>query len=479
MDTQSHPANLVLEPQSSQSDHRHWETDLKLIVEGIASQIGEEFFRVCVRYLAELLQIRYAFIAEFIDGDNPRANILAFWAGDDFGPNFEYSLEGTPCGVVLDQGLQIYNSEIQQKFPEDIDLVAMDAESYLGIPICNSQGKPIGHISGLHVHPLTRSYEEQAAILKIFAARSAAEIERQFTERALKQQNLRLEEALMQLKQTQTQLIHAEKMSSLGNMVAGIAHEINNPISFIHGNLGHAREYFNGLLGLIQLYQQEYPQPSSVIQAELEALDLDFVQTDLMQLLRSMAVGSQRIGEIVKSCRNFSRLDESTVKDVDIHEGIEAALTIVGSRLQSSHPSSSIEVVKEYGELPQIHCFPAQLNQVFLNLLNNAIDALEEANRKRALDDESVVNINTIWIRTEPSAENQIKISISDNGLGIPDEIQAKVFEPFFTTKPVGKGTGLGLSVSYQIITDLHGGAIAVESHLGQGTTFTIQLPVK
>jgi two-component system, NtrC family, sensor kinase len=477
MNTQSSASNLALEPQAPRSDLRHWEADLKLIVEGIASQIGEEFFRVCVRYLAELLQIRYALIAEFIDGDDPKAKVLAFWTGDDFGPNFEYVLEGTPCGVVLNQGLQIYASGVQQKFPEDIDLVTMGAEAYLGIPICNSQGNPIGHIAGLHDQPLTRSYEEQAAILKIFAARSAAEIERQLIEQALKQQNLRLEEALTQLKQTQVQLIHAEKMSSLGNMVAGIAHEINNPISFIDGNLNHAHQYFDDLLRLIQLYQQEYPQPCQVIQEELKALDLNFIQTDLKQLLQSMQIGSHRIGEIVKSCRNFSRLDQSTFKLVDIHEGLDATLVIVGSRLQSSDLSSRIEVVKEYADLPKIHCFPAQLNQVFLNLLNNAIEALAEADKKRALD-KSVANTNTIWIRTVLIADKQLQISISDNGLGIPDEIQAKVFDPFFTTKPVGKGPGLGLSISYTIITDLHEGQIEVDSHLGQGTTFTIRLPI-
>ncbi|MEB3292560.1 MAG: GAF domain-containing protein, partial [Synechococcales bacterium] len=190
MNNQSHASNLALRSQATLPEYRHWEADLKLIVEGIASQIGTDFFLTCVRYLAELLQIRYALIAEFIDGDNPKAKVLAFWVGDDFGPNFEYFLAGTPCGVVLDQGLQIYESGIQQQFPDDIDLVTLGAESYLGIPICNSQGKPIGHIAGLHVQPLTRSYEEQAAILKIFAARSAAEIERQLTEQALIQQNL-------------------------------------------------------------------------------------------------------------------------------------------------------------------------------------------------------------------------------------------------------------------------------------------------
>lgn len=477
MNTQSCLYNSASATQSTPSDHRHWEADLKLIVEGIASQIGEDFFRACVRYLAELLQIRYALIAEFIDGDAPKAKTLAFWSGDDFGSNFDYVLNGTPCGVVLEQGLQIYECEIQQKFPKDIDLVTMGAESYLGIPICNSHGKPIGHIAGLHIQPLNRSYDEQAAILKIFAARSAAEIDRQLTERELKQQNLRLETALEQLKQTQSQLIHAEKMSSLGNMVAGIAHEINNPISFIHGNLGHAHEYFENLLQLIQLYQQEYPQPSPMIQEKLKSLDLGFIQTDLKQLLQSMQVGSRRIGEIVKSCRSFSRLDESVSKWVYIHEGLEATLVMVESRLQGGEPSSRIDIIKEYGNLPPIYCFSAQINQVFLNLLNNAIDTLKEADLKRTVD-ERMVNTNKIWIRTVAIAEQRIQISISDNGLGIPAEIQAKIFDPFFTTKPVGQGTGLGLSVSYQIITDLHKGTIEVNSEIGKGTEFCIRLPI-
>ncbi|MCU0541217.1 MAG: ATP-binding protein [Oscillatoriaceae cyanobacterium Prado104] len=481
MNTSLNPPNLAEAARSARSEQRHWEADLKLIVAGIASKIGEEFFQFCVRYLAELLQIRYTLIAELIDGEAPQAKVLAFWAGDDLGPNFDYVMTGTPCAVVLEEGLQIYNSGIQQLFPEDADLVAMEAESYLGIAISDSQGKVLGHIAGLHTQPLNRSYAEQEAILKIFAARSAAEIERQSIERELKQQNLRLKETLTQLKRTQVQLIQAEKMSSLGHMVAGIAHEINNPISFIHGNLTHASKYYDDLLKIIQLYQQEYPQPSQVIQQEIAALDLEFVQTDIKQLLRSMQVGSQRIGEIVKSCRNFSRLDESTSKVVDIHEGLEATLMILQSRLHSNDPFSKIKVVKEYGKLPQVYCYPGQLNQVFVNLLNNAIDALEEANSKRT-PEEIIANHNTIWMRTylsqETIAEQKIAIAIADNGLGIPDAIQPKIFEPFFTTKQVGKGTGLGLSVSYQIITDLHGGTLSCYSTEGR-TEFVVTLPVE
>lgn len=476
MQTTSNPQTLVQVPQELASEHRHWEADLKLIVEGIASQIGEDFFRSCVHYLAELLQIRYALIAEFIDHEEPRAKVLAFWAGEDFGPDFDYVLAGTPCGIVLEQGLQIYPSGIQQKFPHDIDLVTMEAESYLGIAIYNSQGKVLGHIAGLHTQPLNRSCEEQEAILKIFAARSAAEIERQLAERELKQQNLRLEETLNQLKNTQAQLIQAEKMSSLGHLVAGIAHEINNPINFIHGNLSHARKYYGDLMKLIRLYQQEYPHPTPAIQQEIAALDLEFIQADLHQLLQSMGVGSQRISEIIKSLRNFSRLDESEYKVVDIHDGLEAALMMVKHRLFSDDQATRIDIIKAYAQLPQIYCSPGQLNQVFLHLLNNAIDALEIAKQARTPEEKSN-QPNRIWVQTRLASEQEIMISIADNGVGIPDDIQSKVFDPFFSTKAVGKGTGLGLSVSYQIITD-HGGKIEYFSTPQKRTEFVITLPI-
>ena len=482
MNTSSHHSNSKEETTSILPIQNDWEADLRLIVAGIASQIGEKFFRTCVRYLAELLEVEYAFIAEFIDGEEPKAQVLAFWSGNQFGPNFDYALAGTPCGIVMEKGLRIYHSGIQEKFPEDEDLVTMKAESYLGIAIRNSQDKIVGHIAALHTKPLTRSYEEQEAILKIFAARSAAEIERQITEQKLKEQNQRLEETLMELKHTQAQLIQAEKMSSLGHMVAGIAHEINNPINFIHGNLVHASEYYDDLLYLIQLYQQEYPNPSEVILDELESIDLDFMETDIKRLLESMRIGSQRIRNIVKSSRNFSRLDESTFKVVDIHEGLESALMILQSRIHSNDLLSEIDIVKEYGKLPYIYCSPEQLNQVFFNLINNAIDALEQANEKCNTGD--IVNKhNKLSIRTYLNSEmdgdkNFVFISIADNGIGIPDEIRAKIFDPFFTTKPVGKGTGLGLSISYQIITNLHNGTLSCNSTCGKGTEFVVAIPI-
>jgi signal transduction histidine kinase len=299
--------------------------------------------------------------------------------------------------------------------------------------------------------------------------------QRQRIQLELSQSNETLRQTLIKL-QKALEVVQAEKMSGLGQLVAGIAHEINNPISFIHGNLTYASQYYDELLKLIQLYQQEYPHPSLVIQQEIQALDFDFIQQDIKQLLQSMQTGSLRISEIIKSLRNFSRLDEATSKVVNIHEGLESALMILQSRLKPSDRHSGIEVMKEYEELPEISCSPGQINQVLMNLLNNAIDALEEAEQGRS--PETIQNYpSRIWICTDQLSDRYIRIRIKDNGNGIPTQIQHQIFNPFFTTKPVGKGTGLGLSICYQII-ESHHGRINVISDPAWGTEFSIELPI-
>ncbi len=299
----------------------------------------------------------------------------------------------------------------------------------------------------------------------------ALELARKTLEQRVEERTQELQKTLEKLQQTQSQLIQTEKMSSLGQMVAGIAHEINNPVNFIHGNLHYAHQYAEDLLELVQLYQQQYPHPTHLIQAQIEAIDLNFISEDFEKILFSMKVGTERIQKIVLSLRNFSRLDEAEIKSVDIHEGIENALLILDRRLKTG-----IEVVKNYGDLPPIECYPAQLNQVFMNILSNAIDALEET----ITECKASYNyqVKTILIRTEITGANYITIRILDNGPGISAEIKHKLFDPFFTTKPVGKGTGLGLSISYQIV-EKHGGKIEVESTEGKGTEFAIALPIK
>ncbi|WP_392480280.1 sensor histidine kinase [Nostoc sp. C110] len=278
------------------------------------------------------------------------------------------------------------------------------------------------------------------------------------------------------LQQNYTRLIQNEKMAALGQLVAGIAHEINNPVNFIAGNLVHAIEYSQNLLNIIRLYQQSYPEPETEIKTAIAQIELDFLTTDLPRLLTSMQVGTKRIEQIILSLRNFSRLDESEKKLVDIHEGIDSTLIILQSRLQNNQIGENINIIKEYGELPQVECYAGLLNQVFMNILANAIDAIEESFVISHLS--SVRDKGKICIRTQLTDDNQVIIRISDNGPGIPESLQKQLFDPFFTTKPVGKGTGLGLSISYQIVVEKHGGHLQCISTFGKGTEFIIEIPI-
>ncbi|TAG92181.1 MAG: PAS domain S-box protein [Oscillatoriales cyanobacterium] len=302
--------------------------------------------------------------------------------------------------------------------------------------------------------------------------RKQAELALRISEQREREKAQQLKQTLKELKGTQTQLIQAEKMSSIGQMVAGVAHEINNPISFIYGNINPAARYADDLVKVIKLYQRYYPQPFPEIAEILEEIDADFIGEDFPRILASMQEGANRIKQIVLSLRNFSRLDEKDSKAVDIHEGIESTLVILQHRLKEQPKRGEIQIIKEYGKLPQIQCYPAQINQVFMNVLSNAIDALED----------SPANCNgeaiQIHITTEVRSENQVCVRIADNGVGICRTVQSRIFDPFFTTKPVGKGTGLGLSISYQIVKDRHGGELRCYSELGKGTEFAIEVPI-
>jgi two-component system, NtrC family, sensor kinase len=273
-----------------------------------------------------------------------------------------------------------------------------------------------------------------------------------------------LRHTVQQLQTTQVQLVQTEKMSSLGRMVAGLAHEINNPINFMQGNFKHLDSYIQSLVDVIQLYQQEYPLVNPLILQRTTDINLEFVLEDLPKLLSSIRIGSERISTIVSSLRNFARLDQVGRKNVNIHEGIESTLLLLKHRIRQD-----IQLIKEYGDLPLIDCYPAQLNQVFMNILNNAIDAVLEQDNK--------AQEKQIVIKTEIADSQIAKIIISDNGIGIRPEIQPKIFDPFFTTKPVNKGTGLGLSISYQIIEE-HQGRISLKSNPGKGTEFVIEIPI-
>lgn len=351
------------------------------------------------------------------------------------------------------------------------------------IPICNDSGTPVYLLttctitsSSANILPeqvLPEQVLPEYILPEYLAAEESQPLDRQLSpEVQLKHATIELEHLREQLNRLQVQMLQSEKMASLGQLVAGIAHEINNPVNFIYGNLKYTSEYAQDLLRVIQHYRASYPNPTPELAAFMEEVDLAYLMEDLPQILSSMKVGADRIREIVLSLRNFSRLDDTELQEIDLHQGLDNTLVILQNRLKSKSDRPEILVTKHYGVLPSVQCYAGQLNQVFMNILSNAIDALEDAY------DHGKCPQPAIQLHTELVNDRAI-IQFSDNGLGIPEHIQAHLFDPFFTTKPVGQGTGLGLSISYQIVTEKHQGTLDCISTLGQGTTFRITIPLE
>ncbi len=392
--------------------------------------------------------------------------------------------------LQLDNTETINQNQLKQM---QLYLQQLGVKSTLLLPLQTRAGQMGGVICNQYSshRPWKESEVEllQAVVDQLAIAIDQAELYAQTRAAALAAQTQahHLSEALKNLQQKEAQLIQQEKMSSLGQTVAGVAHEINNPVNFIHGNLTHVKDYIKDILELLNLYQKYYPDPVAEIENKTEDIELDFLMEDLPKILSSMEMGTERIRQIVLSLRNFSRLDEADKKIVDIHEGIDSTLLILDNRIRSKGKDSGIEIVKEYGNLPKVECYPGQLNQVFMNIIANSIDALEGKLESR------MIKITTQLDSEEPQAtnsqdENQnlstsdlkyAVISVTDNGLGMTENLINRVFDPFFTTKPVGKGTGLGLSISYQIIVDKHSGILKCTSQPGVGTEFMIKIPIK
>ncbi|MEG4999077.1 trifunctional serine/threonine-protein kinase/ATP-binding protein/sensor histidine kinase [Microcoleus sp. B4-D4] len=417
---------------------------------------------------------------------------------------------------IAKENVVLNDAALSRRFINDPYIIKTQPKSILSMPILN-QGKLIG-ILYLENNITTAAFTKQRVeVLKILSSQiaislknamlygkletatqnlktaneqlddynqtleqkvEARTLELQEKNTLLREQAIQLELALHELQVTQTQLIQTEKMSSLGQMVGGVAHEINNPINFIYGNLTHASDYFHDLLGLLNLYQKELPNATPEIENLAESIDLEFLISDFPRLLDSMQVGAERIRQIVLSLRNFSRLDEAVMKPVDIHEGIDSTLLLLQNQLKAKPENLGIEIVKEYGNLSRVECYAGFLNQVFMNILSNAIDAIEESLVKSPIASISKKK-SQIRIRTSVINSNEVEIRIADNGAGMTEEVSQKIFDPFFTTKRVGSGTGLGLAISYQIVVEKHHGRLTCISAPGQGAEFVIQIPLK
>ena len=403
------------------------------------------------------------------------------------------------CAHAICQTQDVFivpNAEEDERFADNPLVVSEpNVIFYAGVPLVTPDGFAIGTLCVIYHKPRNISLERiqylQTLSIQIISQLEARVnlinlkqniIHRQIVEKHLRYKNKELADNLGKLNKSQIQLIQSEKMLSLEEMVAGIAHEINNPVNFIYANLKHVGAYVHDLLDLLSLYKQEYPDSNLEIQNKAEEIDSDFLTEDIPSILSSMDVGAKRIKNLVLSLRNFARLDEAETKLVDIHEGIDNTILLLQHRLDTTLKHFEIKIIREYGEIPQVECYAAQINQVFFGILSNAIDALEEkfnSEQKSIQSENNNIIFPAIRIITEISCKNNLLIKIADNGIGIPREFDSRVFDPFFTSKPVGKGQGLGLSISYQIITNKHNGTLKYRTKPGEGTEFWIEIPIK
>ncbi|MBD2325636.1 PAS domain S-box protein [Alkalinema sp. FACHB-956] len=465
------------------------QTRYKTLLSHIANQICNALslntvIETTIHALHELLELDYCGFGWFHpNGAEPIWEIIMDARPEGFPSyvgKYPASLLGSGSDLLIQHQTIIINDSQDVEDPVFRALLdSSNIKSDVTLPI-RTAGDRIGLLFCLYSQKYHHWSDPEIELLNAIGSQVSIAIDQADLYAQTRAKSQKLEITLQELRRTQAQMVHHEKMSSLGQLVAGIAHEINNPVNFIHGNINYAAEYTQDLLGLIELYQKDYPNPTSAIADYIEEVDLEFLSQDLLKLLNSMKVGTERIREIVKSLRLFSRLDESDVKSVDIHESMDSTLMILQNRLKGKPNCPGIQVIKQYGTLPSVECYAGQLNQVFMNILANAIDALEERDKHRSIPEmeahPSQITITTSLLE-ESDGKQWVEIAIADNGPGIPEDIQGRIFDPFFTTKPVGQGTGMGLSTSYQVIADKHQGSLTCSSTVGHGTELVIRIP--
>ncbi|MEG5115918.1 ATP-binding protein [Microcoleus sp. A2-C5] len=451
------------------SENNHARAEREAMLNRIAGRIRAslELDKIVQSTVEEIVNLLHLERAAFGWYEPQNKTLQILWESSQFdcprqAINFEpYLVENLSVGSDQSESIIFTGDTWTRGASQPLEL---KANSYLAVPV-PTQNQRQGYLVCSHATQWFWSGEE-IKLLKAVADQLAIAITQSHLYTQTQDQVKLLNSALHELKKTQTHLVQSEKMSSLGQMVAGIAHEINNPVNFISANLPHTTKYTKDLLELVSLYKQTFPEVPPEIADFTEEIELNFIEEDLPHILNSMKIGTERIRSIVLSLRNFSRLDESDKKMADIHEGMENTLLLLSNRIKNG-----IYIVKRYGKVPSVECYPSQLNQVFMNLLSNAMDALNEIDR---LD--KIITISTGVIRE--NGGKFLKVAITDNGPGIPDNIQDQVFNPFFTTKPVGQGTGLGLAISYKIVVDGHGGSIKISQPPAGGTEFLIKIPI-